>query len=65
MSRLKACPDCGHQVSTKAFACPSCGRSLRRTMGSRAAQAFLGLVALFFGLMILGGLAAVIGVTGH
>lgn len=30
MSKLINCPDCGHQVSSKATACPKCGRNLSK-----------------------------------
>lgn len=33
MARLKSCPDCGADVSKKAYACPKCGRVLRKKVG--------------------------------
>jgi hypothetical protein len=27
--KLGPCPDCGHQVSSRAVACPSCGRGIK------------------------------------
>lgn len=41
---LKQCPDCGQEVSNKAFACPKCGRVLRKPSRS----IFGKLVALIF-----------------
>jgi endogenous inhibitor of DNA gyrase (YacG/DUF329 family) len=60
MAKLKPCPDCGHEVSTKAYSCPSCGRALKRTPGSRAAQGCAGFIAMVIGVLILIALAGVL-----
>lgn len=33
---LRACPDCGHQVSAAAIACPNCGRPFSSTVGTQS-----------------------------
>lgn len=35
-SRLRSCPDCGHQVSRHAQQCPSCGRPFEGPLGQQA-----------------------------
>lgn len=35
-SRLRSCPDCGHQVSKHAQQCPSCGRPFEAPLGQQA-----------------------------
>ncbi len=35
---LTNCPECGHQVSDKAYACPSCGYPLAAQPGAKGSQ---------------------------
>ena len=48
MAKLKPCPDCGHQVSRKAYACPSCGRVVKAGIIRRTIRAIFYLVAIFY-----------------
>jgi len=38
VSRLRSCPDCGHQVSKRAKQCPSCGSPFETPLEHRAAR---------------------------
>jgi uncharacterized protein (DUF983 family) len=53
-TKLKPCPDCGHQVSKTANKCPNCGRDLNfgQQVAIGAALGILGLVIL--GLVLVG-----------
>lgn len=45
---LKACKECGHNVSTSAESCPSCGAPIKkRRSGGRGGGCLLGVVAFF------------------
>ena len=51
MAKLKPCPDCGHQVSTKAYTCPSCGGVLKAGIIRRTIRAIFYLVAIFYAMV--------------
>jgi hypothetical protein len=60
-TRLRPCPDCGHQVSLAATSCPSCGRPFGPAPRAREGlflQTLNGgcmlVVGTFVGLMVLG-----------
>ena len=55
---LRPCPDCGHQVSQKAYTCPSCGRTLKQPPTYGCAQILLGVLFMAIALFIL---AAILG----
>jgi len=53
MAKLKPCPDCGHQVSMKAYTCPSCGRVLKPGMIRRTIRATFYLLAIFYAIVAI------------
>jgi len=44
MSRIKPCPDCRQEISTRAKKCPHCGRILHRDLISLIAKGFVALL---------------------
>jgi uncharacterized OB-fold protein len=66
---LEQCRDCGHSISSKAFACPKCGRLIRArswwavTIGwgvimSAVISFLLGLLLMLAFVTLIGGLGA-------
>jgi hypothetical protein len=53
VAKLKPCPDCGHEVSNKAYTCPSCGRTLKKSPTHPLAQGCAGVIIMAIGLFIL------------
>jgi len=53
MPKLKPCPDCGHQVSMKAYTRPSCGRVLKPGMIRRTIRATFYLLAIFYAIVAI------------
>jgi predicted RNA-binding Zn-ribbon protein involved in translation (DUF1610 family) len=44
MARLETCPDCGAQISSRAWACPQCGNNRFRVAQRRVAYVVVPLV---------------------
>ena len=50
---LKGCPECGHQVSTKAVDCPSCGARVGRRNRDSCMGCVLLLLVFFIAIMVV------------
>lgn len=60
-TRLVACPDCGHEVSRKAFHCPNCGRELHASETERVSSLIM--ACLWIVVILVIGVGVILAIT--